>query len=185
MAELFSKDGFLFHRTRHNEYSLRFTMENPRILLSEVLDMNLVKLIYELNHDVYEHIDMTTAPESNDEAVLVLVLKNLFEDIGLPQRYSHIHIQRKVYPQHVSFVSRSIRTHRPECVPAEATQMPIDTLVCDCVLTTPHCVSFVCTIVFDDGVSIPPFAEKMVGLILHKMFKRVKLFIESVGIQCI
>jgi len=29
-------------------------------------------------------------------------------------------------------------------------------------------------------MNVPPFAEKMVGMILNKMFKRVKQFIENV-----
>jgi len=38
-------------------------------------------------------------------------------------------------------------------------------------------------VLFEDYVKIPQFAEKMVGLILNKIFKRVKQFIENVRVN--
>jgi hypothetical protein len=55
-------------------------------------------------------------------------------------------------------------------------------MVCDCVIINPHKINFCCDITFDDDMNVPPVAEKMVGLILFKIFKRVKQFIENVRI---
>jgi hypothetical protein len=52
--------------------------------------------------------------------------------------------------------------------------------ICD--IITPHKINFSCNVIFDPNTNIPPFAEKMVGIILHKIFKRVKQFIENVRI---
>ena len=41
-------------------------------------------------------------------------------------------------------------------------------------------VNFSFNVIFDGEMNFPPFAEKMVGMILHKIFKRVKQFIENV-----
>jgi hypothetical protein len=35
-------------------------------------------------------------------------------------------------------------------------------------------------VIFDSNMSVPNFAEKMIGMILLKIFTRVKLFIENV-----
>jgi hypothetical protein len=40
-------------------------------------------------------------------------------------------------------------------------------------------MNFSFTVQFEDYVEIPAFAEKIVGLILNKIFKRVKQFIEN------
>ena len=51
--------------------------------------------------------------------------------------------------------------------------------ICD--VLTPHKISFSFTVLFEDYVKIPQFAEKLVGVILNKIFKRVKLFIENIA----
>ncbi len=58
--------------------------------------------------------------------------------------------------------------------------MAIQDLTCICDIITPHKLNFSANIIFEPYMNIPPFAEKMVGMILHKIFKRVKQFIENV-----
>ena len=65
-------------------------------------------------------------------------------------------------------------------MPEEAELMAINDLTSVCDIITPHKINFSCNIIFDPTMNIPPFAEKMVGLILFKIFKRVKQFIENV-----
>ena len=43
---LFDKDGFIFSRVGKNNYKMNFVMENNNIVLSKVVDLNLIKLIY-------------------------------------------------------------------------------------------------------------------------------------------
>ena len=88
---LFDKDGFKFSCVKKNHYSLTFTMENNKIVLSKIIDFNLIKLIYDLNPDVYEKVNIETL--NNDEVNLTLLMKHFFEDLGLPQRYSFIHMK--------------------------------------------------------------------------------------------
>ena len=62
---LFDKDGFIFSRPKKNHYSLTFTIENNNILLPKIIDFNLIKLIYDLNPDVYEKVDVEKINENN------------------------------------------------------------------------------------------------------------------------
>ena len=48
MTELYSKEGFRFVKNENNNYNLSFEMENNHIILSKIIDFNLVKLIYDL-----------------------------------------------------------------------------------------------------------------------------------------
>jgi hypothetical protein len=75
--------------------------------------------------------------------------------------------------------SQSIQTERPLGIPDDAKLMAMKENVGICTIVTPHKVDFSFTVLFEDYVEIPPFAEKMVGLILNKIFKRVKQFIEN------
>jgi hypothetical protein len=175
---LYSKEGLEFKKIKNNNYSLIFDMENYDIILAKIIDFSLLKLIYELNGDIYEKTDIKKINEN--EAVLTLLMKNLFEDLGLPQRFTYVHVKKNIEEDKISFVSESIRSERPQGIPIDSKLMPIKISICDCFIINPHKIKFCCDIIFDDEMNIPQFAEKIVGLILFKIFKRLKQFIENV-----
>jgi hypothetical protein len=177
---LYSKEGFEFVKNAKNDYSLCFQMENNNIILSKVIDFNLVKLIYSLNSDIYEKINIEIINEN--EAIFNLLIRNLFEDLGLPQRFSYVRSKRFVGENNIKFVSQTIKTNRPDGMPANAELMPLQRFDCNCDIITPHKINFTCNIVFESIMFIPAVAEKLVGLILYKIFKRVKQFIENVRV---
>jgi hypothetical protein len=175
---LYSKEGFDFIKNKKNNYSLFFNIENKNIIMERIIDFTLIKLIYDLNSDIYEKVNIKTIDENNVKATLLM--KHLFNDLGLPQRYSFINITKIVESNKISFVSKSIRDESPEGMPIEAEQMPIKNMDCQCNILTPHKIKFSCNVSFEEKMNVPPFAEKMVGLILFKIFSRVKQFIENV-----
>jgi hypothetical protein len=174
---LYEKDGMIFTKVDDKKYKLDFSMENKNILIANIIDFSLFKLIYELNIDIYESINLTKINEN--EAVAVFVMKHLFEDLGLPQKYSYLHITKMITDKQIIFRSHSIHTERPQCVPHEAQLLAMKENIGICDIITPHKVNISFTVLFEDYVEIPAFAEKMVGLILNKIFKRVKQFIEN------
>ena len=109
-------------------------------------------------------------------------MKHLFEDLGLPQKYSYLHMKKIVNNKQIIFRSQSIQSERPQGIPDDAELMAMKENIGICDIITPHKIHFSFTVLFEDYVKIPQFAEKMVGLILNKIFKRVKQFIENVRI---
>ena len=107
-------------------------------------------------------------------------MKHLFEDLGLPQRYSFTHITKTVNEKQITFVTQSIKTERPEGIPDDEELMAIDNMVIVCDVVSPHILDFNVDIKFDKSMNVPVFVEKIIGVILHKVFKRVKQFIENV-----
>ena len=174
---LYSKEGYDFVKNSKNDYSLSFQMENNNIILSKVIDFNLVKLIYDLNNDIYEKVKIEILNEN--EAIANLLMKHLFEELGLPQRFSYLHMKKFVGENNIKFVSQTIKSNRPEGMPIDAELMPIQTMTCNCDIITPHKIKFTCRVLFEPIMNVPPVAEKLVGLILYKIFKRVKQFIEN------
>lgn len=65
-------------------------------------------------------------------------------------------------------------------MPEDAELLNMENLTAICEIITPHTILFNFTIVFNSNMIIPKFAEKMVGIIIHKIFKRVKQFIENI-----
>lgn len=175
---LLRRDGFEFIKKRKNHYSLSFSMTNKNIVLHKILDFNLVKLIYDLNTDIYLYANLEKVDEN--KAIITLLMKHLFEDLGLPQRFSYVTIERKVVDNKTLFTGQSIKTHRPPNVPDESELMAIKNMNIECTSLDDHHVTFHVDVIFEDYVIIPPFAEKMINVILNKIFIRVKQFIENI-----
>ena len=177
---LFDKEGLQFIKIKQNHYKLIFSMENNNIILAKIIDFNIIKLIYDLNVDIYENVNIEKLNEN--EVVATLLMKNLFEDLGLPQRFSYIHIHKFIEDNKIIFLSNSIKSHRPKDIPKDAELMEIENMSIECNISTNHKVDFSLNINFDSELHIPVFIEKIVGVIIVKILKRVKQFIENVRI---
>ena len=178
---LFEKDNMKFTKIIDKKYSMTFSIENSNIILANVIDVNLIKLIYDLNPDVYESVLLEKISE--DESIVTLVLKNFFEDLGLPQKYSYLHVTKTISNNTIIFNSQSIKSDRPPNIPEGAERVAMKENIGVCEIITPHKVNFSFTVIFEDNIVIPAFMEKMIGIILNKIFKRVKQFIENITIK--
>lgn len=177
---LYTKEGFVFAKNTTNQYSLRFSMTNEHMILAKIVDFPLIKLIYDLNTDIYEYAHLNIINEQ--EATINLLMRNLFEDLGLPQRFSYLYVKKTAIDNCIQFTNTTIRSERPASMPPEAELMPIQSMICLCQSQTDHHMLFEIRVHFDDSMKVPAIAEKMVGMILFKIFKRVKQFIENVRI---
>ena len=181
LVELYNKDNCTFKRYGFNKYILEFDIENKNIYIEKIIDFSLLELIYRLNPDIYEYIEFNKINEN--EAVAILLMKHFFEDIGLPQRYSFMKIKKIIEKNKILFKAQTIiQKEKPEKIPNEAELLNIDILTCNCNIITPNNVKINIDINFNSGFHIPLFAEKMIGVIIHKIFKRLKLFIEKITI---
>lgn len=174
---LYNKEGFEFIKISNNKYSLKFDIENKNINLNKIIDFSLIKLIYDLNTDIYENVSLKLIQEN--EAIIVMLIKNLFEDLGMPQKFSYVNIKKYSDENKIIFISQSIKSERPQGIPVDAEQIPLNSMICTCDVLTTHKILFNFDILFSDKMSILPFAEKMIGLIIFKIFNRVKRFIEN------
>jgi hypothetical protein len=174
---LLEKDGFVFAKLQSNNYEMSFSIENKNIHLAKVVNFELFKLIYDLNPEIYESVHLEKT--NNDEAIVTLVMKHFFEDIGIPQKYSYMHIKRSVHSNCITFDAEVIRSTRPDNVPIDAQLVAFSNVVCICQLETAHKINFKYNIQLDENHVMPPFLEKFISNISNKICKRVKQFIEN------
>ena len=174
---ILNKDGVKFSRIKKNYYTLEFTIENPHLVLSKIIDFSLFKLIHDLNPDIYDKIEIQ--PINEKEANIALLMKHLFEDLGVTQKFSFIHMQKFCQTDKIIFIAASIKDCRPQGIPEDAELTSIQDLNCICYLLTPHKINFSLSIILDPQMVVDPLLEKIFVNILYKIFKRVKQFIEN------
>jgi len=177
---LFEKDDFRFSKKGNNIYYTTFTLENHKIDLTSVINFELIKLIYDLNPDIYETVILEKINEN--EANITLVMKHFFEDLGLPQKFAFLHMKKIMAKNHILFEAQTIRSYIPEGISDNIELIAIDKIDCLCEIVNPHKVIFMYTIFIDDVCHVPTFVEKMMGILTNKICKRVKQFIENVTI---
>jgi hypothetical protein len=177
---LVEKDGMKFTKLEKNKYNLTYSIENKNINLEPLVNFELIKLIYELNPDIYEKVILNKIGE--EEAQITLLMKHFFNDLGFPQKYSHMCLRKNATPKCINFVGSSIFSQKPVCIPNEVELLPIENLNIECIMVSPHKLNLNCVIEFQSALVIPAFIEKVIGIIVNKIFNRVKQFIENVKV---
>ena len=110
-------------------------------------------------------------------------MKHFFIDVGLPQRYSYVNMKKTIIDnEHNNFTAKTITDFKPENIPDEIELVPMENMSIDCKLIGPHKVNFNCVILFKKNIKIPPFVEKIIGVLVNKIFNRVKIFIENIKV---
>ena len=109
-------------------------------------------------------------------------MKHFFKDFGLPQRYSSIHVkQSDLDPATniVQFYGKTILTQTPPNLPEKAELLPLENMNIKFIILSNHEVEVHVELIFEEIFSLIPMVEKMVGLIIHKIFNKTRQFIES------
>jgi hypothetical protein len=174
---LYSKEDIVLRK--HNKtYNLIFNVKNQHIFIQKIIDFNFVKLIYDLNSDIYERVSLHKLNEN--QATILILMKDLFDDLGIPQQYIYGNLYRYDDNQNnISFTLNTIKERNIPDIPDEAEQKLIENIKYNCIHITPHESQF--NIQFELFHMIP-IVEKMITTIIIKMFKRVKQFIENVRV---
>lgn len=177
-----NKNGLEFIRIKKHNYKVSFELNNNNIILSKIINMDLLELVYVLNKDIYDYSNLDKV--NDREAILINVMKPFFKDLGSPQRFSHLKIEKNIINDHnIQFIATTLYEDKTsdENIPIHAQLLPIELIVVDCEIKNNHSIMFTQTIIFDERTMpvIPPFMEKMIGNISCKVFSRMKQFIEN------
>jgi hypothetical protein len=65
-------------------------------------------------------------------------------------------------------------------MPDDAEILNMDNFNVICEIINSHKILFNFTIIFNENVNVPNFAEKIIGQIINKIFNRLKQFIENI-----
>jgi hypothetical protein len=177
---LFEKNGFRFFKN-DSKYCCTFSIINDKIHLPPIINFELIKIIHALNPDISERIELDNISEN--EVNCFILVKNLFQDLGLPQKYTFLNIKKVTNNNTIlfhAFPKNMELEYKRKPVNSESAN--IHSIKCICDIVTNHEIKLTFDIYLQDNFYIPPFLEKMIGLIIYKLFNRVKQFIENITI---
>ena len=168
---------YLLVRLSTNKYRMTSTIENKKIYMKNILNFNLINLIYQTNLDKFEKINMNIINE--EDANVFLLMKHLFKEMGLKQRYFCFDIKKVDLENGISFILTQNAEYGQQvndC--SNAHLMPIKHMLYNFELVSLNKINLTEYIHFDHNVEIPTFLEPLFGAILKTMLKRTIRFIE-------
>jgi hypothetical protein len=173
------KDNFTFTRIKKNEYQVSFTIQNNFIDLPSIMNFDLLKLLYDLNKDIFAIFTLDKINEK--EAISLLLFNHFFVDLGLSQKYAYFHIEKKEVNDLIEFYSKTIFAEKPEIIPGEASLISFQDINISIQIETAHKVNISGSILLEEkhNQDIPLFIEKFISQIIYKIINRLKQFIEN------
>ena len=112
---LYDKNNTKIVKLYNGNYNIFFSIENKNINLSSVINFSLIKLIYDLNQDICEKVNLENQDENN--AIITVIIKNMFKDLGLPQKYSCLQIIKSIQNNSVVFDLITKSDIKPDWIP--------------------------------------------------------------------
>ena len=171
--------SYLLVRLATNKYRMTAIIENKRIYMNNLLNFNLINLTYQTNLDQFEKFNLNII--NDDEANVFLLMKHVFKEMGLKQRYICFDIKKVEIENGISFILTQNDEYGQQmnyCTNAHS--MPIKHMLCNFEVVSPHKLKMTEYINFDPENGMPTILEPVFGLILKTMFKRTKHFIEGI-----
>ena len=84
------KNGIRVIKLDTNKFTLSFNMINNNIVLPAIINFDLINLLNKLNPNIFESMRLNRVSDKN--AIMDLLLKDLFSDLGIPHYYLALNI---------------------------------------------------------------------------------------------
>ena len=174
-----NKDDILLTKKKGtNCFSLQFNVKNPNIVLKNLIKPSIYDLIYELNKDVVERIERSDMVMDSNCFDVLFVFKRFGSELGIAQKYMFLTTTRETDENQIRLLSKSVpySNQVPNC----------ETAICEY-------ANLIVNIVSDNEVNInyefhmkleyelPKYMENIAGLLMKKIFNRLKIFIENIS----
>ena len=181
---IIEKNGLKIVKLDSNNFNLTFNMINNNIVLPAIINFDLIHLLNKLNPNIFESMRLNYVSDKN--AIMDLLLKDLFSDLGIPHYYLALNINieneydaqlniNKIIFKCISF------DNKLDLYPIDVELLPTYSInMCFNIINNHH-VYANCDIVLIDKYNIPSFFEKIVGNIFYNIFYKLKQFIENVS----
>jgi hypothetical protein len=189
---IIEKNDFKFTKIDSTQFNLSFEITNNNIVLQNIINFDLINLIFKLNPNIFVSISMENHELEEDTVTISALLKDIFCELGLPQYYTDLRVKKIIYiPEwdfniktFIRFVCIANNTNKTKVLyPKDTESLPIEQIVIDFDIITRHHVKVSCAINLTDDHNLPQFTEKIIGNMIYNIFNKVKQFIENITLN--
>lgn len=177
MTEILNKDTLKIIRNEKNNYIVSIDIHEKKIDIRKLFHFDKLHIFKDLNSDLIEEISIDNI--RNNSATIFILYKHFFKELGFSQFGICVDIVRNEKDHIIEFIASSDssnnRTMKDECV-----ILPVETLlinICEQPWTNKFTITMNATL--NIYFEISPSIEKLVLQVVHKIFTRVKQFIEN------
>ena len=169
---------FLKREKSCNIFLLQFNLENKNKNLHDIININMYGLLFNLNRDNFEKIEIKKWISPNEVEVLFL-FKPFGKDLGIKPKYMYIKTIAEIKNEKHIYTSFDIDyPNLGELSKYEKVKNSISTMIINFESNFKININYIFK--FDLVHSLPIYMENILGLTMKKMFLNLKNFIEMV-----
>lgn len=181
-AKLTDKNGvelYMLKEADTAKFRIAFDLVNPNYDLNKAIGFKLFALMAQLNSDVIESCTISSYDDSSSEVDMGLLFRRFGSDFGLAQKYIYAHSVMRRTGLETTMETKQIQRPDDFTVPrgSEPALGSASNLVIR--LTDNHHGEVLYDFVLVLEEDVPIYMEKMPGSLMHKVFSRLKVFIET------
>lgn len=172
------KDILLTLNNNTKIYNLNFNTSSKNFDLQNYINFNIYKLLFELNKDVVESIDIIKELSIN-QANILIIFKEIGDSIKIPKNYIYITIHKNIINNEIIFESvnndnvSDIKNKINGCSKSICEYSVLKIKNFNNILNFNY--SFKFNIAFQES----KFINNIISLLIKKVFYKLKLFIEN------
>ncbi len=174
-----NKHDIILKRLSPNYFSINFSCHNENYDLSKLVDFNLYTLMAKLNTDLIDKIKIYKADDKDINSRKILFLfKSLGKELGLSPKYMHLSTKYIKCDNKIVFNSVSIpkknssKYNKYEKLTCNHSELAI-------IIENQHVLNVEYNFNIDLHEDLPIYMENMIGILMKKVFYRLKIFIEK------
>ena len=159
-------------------YSLQLYLENKNYNLYDIINLKMYNLLYDLNRDNFEKIEIKHWRSSSEVDILFMFLP-FGKQLGIKPKYMYIRATEQVENGKKTYTCSDIDYPDPaELIEYDKVTTKISTMVVN--FESNHRVNINYVFKIDISHNLPIYMENILGIIMKKMFVNLKYFIESI-----
>lgn len=182
----FKEKMHLKREKSNNIYLLQFIAENGNINLYNMINLDLYNLMFTLNKDNFEKIELdniTIISSSHDKVInevnVLFIFKPFAADLGIKPKYMYVKVTEVCESTKKTYNCVDIDYPRPEEL---KNYDKVVNALSSMVVNFESCHKINISYIFklDLSHSLPIYMENIMGLIMKKVFLNLKQFIELI-----
>ena len=175
--KIIEKNGINLTKITRANYNLSFDINNNNMMLPSIINFDLIQLIVKLNPNIFENIETETEIETNKK--INILFKDIFADIGLPQYYISLNINKYMVDTNKIVFNSSLYDNKLDSYPSDVELLTAQNITISFEIINNHFIKINGDITLLENHNIHSFAEKLIGNIIYNIFIRLKQFIEN------